>query len=77
MIHDVAGAFSITEKFGDDANTAQGTQILRKEDRISFNAANSNSAYGKATTVQPAALSCKLCIKYQYLISILMVQAGG
>lgn len=64
MIHDVAGAFSITEKFGDDANTAQGTQILRKEDRISFNAANSNSAYGKATTVQPAALSCKLCIKY-------------
>jgi microcystin-dependent protein len=64
MIHDVAGAFSITEKFGDDANTAQGSQILRKEDRISFNAANSNSAYGKATTVQPAALSCKLCIKY-------------
>ena len=64
MIHDVAGAFIITEKFGDDANTAQATQILRKEDRISFNAANSNSAYGKATTVQPAALSCKLCIKY-------------
>lgn len=64
MAHGCNGAFSFGDRVGEEAYTAQGTNILRNEDRISFNAANSNSAYGKATTVQPAALSCKLCIKY-------------
>ncbi len=64
MIHDVAGAFSVIEKFGDDAITAQGSTIQRKEDRIDFNATNSNSAYGKATTVQPPAVTMRYIIKY-------------
>lgn len=64
MIHDVAGAFSVTKKFGDDAITAQGSTIQRKEDRIDFNATNSNSAYGKATTVQPPAVTMRYIIKY-------------
>ena len=29
-----------------------------------FDASKSNPVYGKSDTVQPAALSCKFCIKY-------------
>ena len=64
MVHDFNGAFSFSDRIGEKANTAQGTNILQNEDRISFDANKFNSVYGKSNTVQPAALSCKFCIKY-------------
>ena len=64
MVHDFNGAFSFSNRIGKKANTAQGTNILQNEDRISFDANKFNSVYGKSNTVQPAALSCKFCIKY-------------
>lgn len=64
MVHDFKGAFSFSDRVGEEVNTAQGTNIRQNEDRISFDANKFNSVYGKSNTIQPAALSCKLCIKY-------------
>ena len=44
---------------------------------LTFNASKSNTIYGRSSTVQPSALTCKFCIKYQYLISILTATAEG
>lgn len=64
MVHGFKGAFSFSDSVGDAAVTTQSTNLLQNEDRISFNANKFNSVYGKSNTIQPAALSCKFCIKY-------------
>nr|DAF08828.1 MAG TPA: hypothetical protein [Caudoviricetes sp.] len=64
MVHGFKGAFSFSDSVGDAVITTQGANLLQNEDRISFNANKFNSVYGSSNTIQPAALSCKLCIKY-------------
>lgn len=64
MLHNSTGAMLIINEIGDNANTTQSTSALRQEDRILFDASESNSAYGNSTTIQPAALTTMFLIKY-------------
>ena len=64
MVHDGTGAMSIIYEVGDNAFTANEATTLKSEDKILFDASESNSAYGNSTTIQPAALTTKFLIKY-------------
>ena len=64
MVHDGTGAMSIIYEVGNNAFVANEATTLKSEDKILIDASESNSAYGKSTTIQPAALTTKFLIKY-------------
>lgn len=64
MLHNSTGAMNLTYEVGDNANTAQSTSTPNQEDRLNFDTSRSNPIYGASTTVQPAACTMKMLIKY-------------
>ncbi len=62
-LRDLTGAFADTAMSGSNARShsvTSGTGDLR----VSFDASKSNAIYGTSDTVQPKAVTIKLCIKY-------------
>lgn len=55
------GALSMVSVGDQGYQRAGGVRTLRS---ISFDASNYNHAYGNASTIQPPALTCLICIKY-------------